>query len=551
MPNGTNENDKCKLHRFEKNNYFYGKLMTVRDFETEQSYFDEKRHLINRLLHGSGLVCGFENLKIEFKDNKITIDFVDGGMALDCCGREIAVPANTLGKDVINSSGSTVSTLPDGSFLYLKYKPCYEGYVAAASNPSSCDERCCPGRVIEGFEVVVSNEAPDSMGIRCRAESSEDPNVIPDASEWLKNLEEEHKQCSLCGENQGSKVFLVSADSDLVIKREDTEKYRIFFTEKELYQLLKCHILDFNNPHGVTASQTGALVSVDGVSNPGGNVDLSPQNAIIITPDDTGNLITIGETHSARKDNPHEVTATQTGALVSVSGVSNPGGNIDLTAGINITITPDLAANTIEIASTGGGGIPATTVESVGVSRIVGTSGKYSREDHVHDLDKGIVEIENLSRKLQSQLETVFMYLRERALKCTVTSFKEIWDKFEATGSADFSDAMNNAKDIYDTLMNPRINPEIYIKPNNFYNFIKDNLHPLLEKFLESIQQITTPSPIFLTSDNVDNYEKILKELRAELVNLETNNDEENILKLAPLMDEVCFYVLRLDIKRG
>lgn len=144
MSNHINGTDKCKLYRFEKNNYFYGKLMTVRDFETEQSYFDEKRHLVNRLLHGSGLVCGFEDLKMELKGNKILIDFIDGGVALDCCGREIVVPANTLGKDVISSSGSTVSTLPDGSFLYLKYKPCYEGYVAAASNPSSCEERCCP-----------------------------------------------------------------------------------------------------------------------------------------------------------------------------------------------------------------------------------------------------------------------------------------------------------------------------------------------------------------------------------------------------------------------
>lgn len=84
-------------------------------------------------------------------------------------------------------------------------------------------------KVVEDFEVIVSSEAPSSEGIRCRVESSEDPNVIPGASEWLENLEEEHKQCSLCGENQGSKVFLASADSDLVIKREDTEKYRIFF----------------------------------------------------------------------------------------------------------------------------------------------------------------------------------------------------------------------------------------------------------------------------------------------------------------------------------
>ena len=42
--------------------------MTVRDFEAEQQYFDGKRYLINRLLHGTGIVCGFE--KVELIKNK-------------------------------------------------------------------------------------------------------------------------------------------------------------------------------------------------------------------------------------------------------------------------------------------------------------------------------------------------------------------------------------------------------------------------------------------------------------------------------------------------
>ena len=37
---------------FERNRYFYGKLLTVRDFEVEQRYHCSKRALLNRLLHG-------------------------------------------------------------------------------------------------------------------------------------------------------------------------------------------------------------------------------------------------------------------------------------------------------------------------------------------------------------------------------------------------------------------------------------------------------------------------------------------------------------------
>jgi len=109
------------------------------------------------------------------------------------------------------------------------------------------------------------------------------------------------------------------------------------------------HIAATNNPHSVTAAQIGALVSVDGVSNAGGGIDLVASDAISITPDDTENKITIGESHSSLTNNPHSVTAAQVGALVSVDGVSNAGGDIDFVASNAITITPDDANNKITI----------------------------------------------------------------------------------------------------------------------------------------------------------------------------------------------------------
>ncbi|MHC4499513.1 MAG: hypothetical protein ACYS21_10420, partial [Planctomycetota bacterium] len=105
----------------------------------------------------------------------------------------------------------------------------------------------------------------------------------------------------------------------------------------------------------LNASAAG-ITSVDGVSNPGGDVDLIQTDAITIVPNDGANTITFGETHSARTDDPHTVTAAQTGALVSVDGVSNAGGDVDLVAGSNMTITPDDGANTVTFSSTGGGG---------------------------------------------------------------------------------------------------------------------------------------------------------------------------------------------------
>jgi hypothetical protein len=58
-------------------------------------------------------------------------------------------------------------------------------------------------------------------------------------------------------------------------------------------------------------------VSLNGISEPGGNIDLEPARAIVITPNGTANQITIGENHSILTNNPHNVTALQIGALLA------------------------------------------------------------------------------------------------------------------------------------------------------------------------------------------------------------------------------------------
>jgi len=77
----------CDIPCFERNNYFYGKRMTARDFQDEQCYFNEKRWLINRTVHGWGVVCGLDVKPT--KDNKGVE--ITPGLAIDCCGREILV----------------------------------------------------------------------------------------------------------------------------------------------------------------------------------------------------------------------------------------------------------------------------------------------------------------------------------------------------------------------------------------------------------------------------------------------------------------------------
>src|SRR5262249_29410846 len=77
------------IEAFVRNRYYYGKLLDVSHFESEQSYFNHKRWLINRLVGGYGVVCG---LRVRLTEDCKEI-WVEPGVAIDRCGREIVVPA--------------------------------------------------------------------------------------------------------------------------------------------------------------------------------------------------------------------------------------------------------------------------------------------------------------------------------------------------------------------------------------------------------------------------------------------------------------------------
>ncbi|MCR5371109.1 MAG: hypothetical protein K6E83_10405 [Clostridium sp.] len=71
---------------FERNQYYYGKLMTYQDMTSEQKYMNDKRRLINRFLHGVGVVSGLQVVRMDEK----TLS-VEAGIALDDTGREIVI----------------------------------------------------------------------------------------------------------------------------------------------------------------------------------------------------------------------------------------------------------------------------------------------------------------------------------------------------------------------------------------------------------------------------------------------------------------------------
>lgn len=103
-----------KYYTFERNNYFYGKLLTSKDFQGEQDYMNSKRRFLNKTLHGSGIVNGMNVLIAD--DSSIVLQ---SGFALDAAGREIVVPETRVIK--VSTIEGFEELLTDIAYLGIAY----------------------------------------------------------------------------------------------------------------------------------------------------------------------------------------------------------------------------------------------------------------------------------------------------------------------------------------------------------------------------------------------------------------------------------------------
>lgn len=146
----------ARMFPFERNRYFYGKLLTVRDFESEQKYLNDKRRLLNRLLFGSGVVAGMQVVAVD--DKTITVEM---GLAIDYIGREIVVPSPvTLKLSMID--GFTNNEYKKNVYLYVAYDEKGREPVHSVGNSSvRGDEVGEYNRLLESYRLFIKEEAPD------------------------------------------------------------------------------------------------------------------------------------------------------------------------------------------------------------------------------------------------------------------------------------------------------------------------------------------------------------------------------------------------------
>ncbi len=153
----------------ERNRYFYGKLLTVRDFETEQNYADAKRRLINRALHGAGVVCG---LGVSAGDD--TTLLIESGMALDYIGREIVLE-EPLVRRLEMIEGYDALRDREDAYLCLAYNEEDVEPVNAVGADAAESRQCNMTR--EGYTLSFSTEAPEYRGL-LEATGKENVSVI-------------------------------------------------------------------------------------------------------------------------------------------------------------------------------------------------------------------------------------------------------------------------------------------------------------------------------------------------------------------------------------
>jgi hypothetical protein len=145
---------------FDRNHYYYGKLLTVRDFEVEQRYNNKKRRILNKLLVGAGVLAGLDVLLLD--DQRISIE---SGMAIDDFGREIVVHEPVMKRLKLIDGFEQVKDA-NNVYLCIEYDEEFtEPVHSIVSTPTQEAEGSQFNRITESYRLYLTDQplAPDAL----------------------------------------------------------------------------------------------------------------------------------------------------------------------------------------------------------------------------------------------------------------------------------------------------------------------------------------------------------------------------------------------------
>lgn len=153
----------------ERNRYYYGKLLTVRDFEVEQEYMRRKGRLNNRVGRGAGVVCG---LGVTASDDATLL--IESGMALDYLGREIVIE-EPLVRKLQMLRGYDDLKGSDDAYLCLRYEETAAEPVNAVGAEAAMSRQYNITR--EGYELSLTAQRPEYRRL-LEAAGAENVNTV-------------------------------------------------------------------------------------------------------------------------------------------------------------------------------------------------------------------------------------------------------------------------------------------------------------------------------------------------------------------------------------
>ncbi len=152
-----------QIMNFVRNRYYTGKMLTSKDFQTEQTYMNQKRGFLNQMMYGTGVVCGLSVKKLD------EISFmVESGVAIDEQGREVIVPISIVKK--LSAVDGVEKLTGNKAALCLRYKE--EAIHPVYSVENEEDKEYEYNHIQEGYELYledISEDVADGEEFLCKS----------------------------------------------------------------------------------------------------------------------------------------------------------------------------------------------------------------------------------------------------------------------------------------------------------------------------------------------------------------------------------------------
>jgi hypothetical protein len=165
----TSNGRRAGLETPTRNNYFYGQLLGVHNFELETGYSIGQRRLINRLVLGYGVVCGL-GVEVNNEGDRVRIR---PGLALDRWGQEIVVATPTqwiqIPEEVIDAAIERAGECRDACVqVVICYHECLADPTVVLAGDCGSVDPCAPSTIREQYRLEFRDECAPRHEPSCR-----------------------------------------------------------------------------------------------------------------------------------------------------------------------------------------------------------------------------------------------------------------------------------------------------------------------------------------------------------------------------------------------